>query len=145
MNKWLPRRRLLRLPLHLLPHPATQWRLPSHHQLLRHQPVCLVPQPHRYHPWLRHNHPCITLVALHTLIMGKRDLIFVARGGSQIGGLLDVFFVTRKATSPIAALPVPYCNTCCDNRHRKRLEAHPGDKSWSSSPQTVARVLLRGI
>ena len=137
--------RLLRLPLRLLPHPATQWRLPSHHQPLRHQPVCLVPQPHRYHPWLRHNHPCITLVALHTLIMGKRDLIFVARGGSQIGGLLDVFFVTRKATSPIAALPVPYCNACCDNRHRKRLEAHPGDKSWSSPPQTVARALLRGI
>ena len=64
---------------------------------------------------------------------------------SQIGGLLDVFFVTRKATSPIAALPIPYCNACCDNRHRKWLEAHPGDKSWSSLPQTVARALLRGI
>ena len=96
-------------------------------------------------PWLRHNHPCITLVALYTLIMGKRDLIFVARGGSQIGGLLDVSFVTRKATSPIADLPVPYCNACCNNRHRKRLEAHPGDKSWSSPPQTVAKALLRGI
>ena len=47
------------------PPPATQWRLLSPHQLLRRQPVCLVPQPHRYHPWLRHNHPHITRVILH--------------------------------------------------------------------------------
>ena len=85
------------------------------------------------------------LVTLHTLIMGKRDFIFVARGGSQIGGLVDVSFVMRKATSPIAALPVPYCNACCDNRHRKWLEAHPGDKCWSYPPQKVAKALLRGI
>ena len=138
-------RRLLRLPQRLLPHPATQWRLPSHHQPLRHQPVCLVLQPHCYHPWLQHNHPCITRVALHILIMEKRVLIFVARGGSQIEGLLGASFVMRKATLPIAALPVPYYNACCGNRRRKQLEAHPGDKSWSSLPQMVAKAPLRGI
>ena len=72
--------------------------LPSHHQPLRHQPVCLTPQPHRYHPWLRHNHPCITLVALHTLIMMRRDPIFVGKGRSQTGDLLDVSFVMRRVT-----------------------------------------------
>ena len=124
MNKWLPSHRLLRLPLHLLPHPAMQWRLPSHHQPLRHQPVCLVLQPHCYHPWLQHNHPCITRVALHILIMEKRVLIFVARGGSQIGGLRGASFATRRATLPIAALPVPYYNACCGNRRKRLLEAH---------------------
>ena len=55
------------------------------------------------------------------------------------------FLCNEKATSPIAALPVPYCNACCGNRHRKRLEAHPGDKSWSSPPQMVAKAPVRGI
>ena len=77
--------------------------------------------------------------------MVKRDLIFALHGGSQIGDLLDVSSVTRRVTSPIAALLVPYCSTCCNSRHRKLLEAHPGDKSWSSPPQKVAKALLRGI
>ena len=85
----MPSHRLLRLPLRSLPHPATQWRLLSPHQPLRRQPVCLVPQPHRYHPWLRHNHPHITRVIPHILAMEKRIHTFVAKGGSQIGGLCD--------------------------------------------------------
>ena len=118
---------------------------PSHRQALRHQPVCLVPQPHCYHTWLRHNHPCTPLAALHTLIMAKRDPISALHGSSQIGDLLDVFSVMRRVTSPIAALPVHYCSACCGSRHRKLLKAHPGDKSWSSPPQKVAKALPRGI
>ena len=129
----------------LLPHPATQWRLLSPHQPLRRQPVCLVPQPHRYHPWLRHNHPRITRVVPHILTMVKRGLTFVAKGSSQIGGLRGASYATRGATLPIAALPVPYYNACCGNRRKKQPEAHPGDKSWSSPPQMVAKAPLRGI
>ena len=69
----------------------------------------------------------------------------MARGSSQIEGLLGASFVMRKATLLIPALPVPYYNACCGNRRRKQLEAHPGDKSWSSPPQIVAKALLRGI
>ena len=76
--------------------------------------------------------------------MVRRDLIFALSGGSQIGDLLDVSSVMRRVTSPIAALPVPYCSACCDSRHRKLLEAQPGDKSWSSPPQKVAKALLMG-
>ena len=131
--------------LSLLPHPATRWRLPSHRQPLRHQPVCLVPQPHHYHPWLRHNHPCTPLAALHTLTMAKRDTISALHGGSQVGDLLGVSSVMRRVTSPIAAPPVHYCNACCGSRHRKLLKAHPGDKSLSSPPRKVAKALPRGI
>ena len=122
----------LPLPLRSLPHPATRWRLPSHRQPLRHQPVCLVPlpQPHRYHPWLRHNHPCTPRAALHTLIMARRGPISALHGGSQIGDLLDVSSVMRRVTLPIAALPVHYCSACCGSKPRKPLKAHPGDKSF---------------
>ena len=122
-------------------------RLPSHRQPLRHQPVCLVPlpQPHHYHPWLRHNHPCTNWATLHTLIMARRGPISALHDGCQIGDLLDVSSVMRRVTSPTAALPVHYCSACCGSRPRKPLKAHPGDKSLSSPPWNVAKALPRGI
>ena len=103
------------------------------------------PQPHRYHPWQRHNHPHITRAILHILAMEKRVHTFVGKGGSQIEGLRGASSATRRATLPIAALPVPYCNACCGSRRKKTPEAHPGDKSWSSPHQMVTKALLRGI
>ena len=114
-------------------------------QPLRHHPVCLVPQPHRYHPWLLHNHPCTPRAALHTLIMARRDPISALHGGSQIGDHLDVSSVIRRVTLPIAALPVHYCNACCGSRPRKPFKAHPGDKSLSFLPRKVAKALPRSI
>ena len=77
--------------------------------------------------------------------MAKRDPTFALHGGSQIGDLLGVFSVMRRVTSPIVALPVHYCGACCGSRHRKLLKAPPGDKSWNSPPQKVAKGLPRSI
>ena len=111
-------------------------------QPLRPQPVFLLPlfQPHRYHPWLQHNHPCTPLAALHTLFMAMRDPTFALHAGSQTGDLLDVSSVMRKVTLHTAAPPVHYCSACCANRPRKPLKDHQGDKSLNSSAQKVAKA-----
>ena len=147
MSRYHPRRQPLPLPLRSLPHPATRQQLPSRHQPLRPQPVCLLPllQPHRYHPWLQPNHPCTPLAALHTLIMAMRDPTFALRDGSQIGDLLDVSSVMRKVTLHTAAPPVHYCSAYCANRHGKPLKDHQGDKSLNSLPRKVAKATPRVI